>query len=129
MYSLVIGQYTDAIIAQVEVHKHYSLVAYERHGINLLQIIKSICFDFQDKKYVAQSIHQAKKRFYAIKQVRHETMAQYYKLYQNIVQVLNQCSGAIGDEDGIRLIVFKTEGNGEATTDLAELILVSDKSK
>ena len=45
------------------------------------------------------------------------------------MQVLNQCGGAIGDEDGVRFIVFKTEGIGEATTDLAELILVSEKSK
>ena len=71
VYSLVIGQCTDAMIARFESHKHYSSVADERHGINLLRIIRSIYFDFQDQKYVAQSIHQEKQRFYAIKQGRH----------------------------------------------------------
>ena len=56
-------------------------------------------------------------------------MAQYYERYQNIVQLLNQYDGAIGDEDGVRLIVFKAEGINEATTDLAELTLASKKSK
>ena len=45
------------------------------------------------------------------------------------MQVLNQCGGAIGDEDGVRLIVFKTEGIDEANTDLAELTLVSENTK
>ena len=78
---------------------------------------------------MAQSIHRAKQRFYNIKQSRHETVAQYYERYQNIVQVINQCGKAIGGEDGVRLIVFKTEGIDEATTDLAELTLVSEKTK
>ena len=76
MYSLVIGQCTDAMIARVEAHRHYFLVADEQYGIKLLRIIKYICFDFQDQKYVLQSIYQAKQRFYAIKQSRHETVDQ-----------------------------------------------------
>ena len=82
-------------------------MADERYGINLLQIIKSIYFDFQDQKYVAQSINQAKQRFYTIKQGRHKTVAQYYEQYQNIVQVLNRYGGAIWDKDGVCLMVFK----------------------
>ena len=67
VYSLVLGQCTDAMIAQVETHPQYGTVFDDRDSIILLTIIKSIRFNFQDQNYVLQSIFESKQRFYSMK--------------------------------------------------------------
>ena len=58
LYSLVLGQCTDALVARIEAHSKYTAASVVRDGIELLAIIKSICFNFQDQKYVPQSIYE-----------------------------------------------------------------------
>jgi hypothetical protein len=79
LYSLVLGQCTDALVARIEAHGQYPQASTTRDGIGLLVIIKSICFNFQDQKYVPQSIFEAKKRWYKIEQGRTETLTQYFE--------------------------------------------------
>jgi hypothetical protein len=95
LYSLVLGQCTDALVARVEAHSKHAMTSAARDGIKLLAIIKSICFNFQDQKYVRQSIYESEKRWYKIEQGRSEPLTQYYKRYQNNVEVIEQC-GALG---------------------------------
>jgi len=64
--SLVMGQHSEAMIARVHNHKDYSKFLAGRDGIGQLDVIKSICFNFHDQKYVPQSIHDAKVRFYTM---------------------------------------------------------------
>ena len=60
IYALVLGQCTDSIVVRVDAHSNYEQSAEDRDGLALLRIIKSICFNFQDQKYVPKSIYEAK---------------------------------------------------------------------
>jgi hypothetical protein len=129
LYSLVLGQCTDALVARVEAHSKYTTASVARDGIELLSIIKSICFNFQDQKYVPQSIYESKKRWYKIEQGRSEPLTQYYERYQNNVEVIEQCGGTVGYEEGVKSMVCTEEGISETTTDVGELKLVLNKTK
>jgi hypothetical protein len=52
------------------------MASVARDGIKLLSIIKLICFNFQDQKYVPQSIYESKKRWYKIEQGCSEPLTQ-----------------------------------------------------
>ena len=129
LYALVLGQCTDSMVVRVDAHSNYEQAAEDRDGLALLRIVKSICFNFQDQKYVPQSIYEAKQRFYSLKQGRHETVAQYYDKYQNNVQVLEQCSATIGNETGVRNMVCKELQICVDTNDADERKIVVTKTK
>ena len=67
VYSLFMGQCTDAMITQVKAYPKYETVFDDQDGTRLLNIIKSIRFNFQDQNYVLQSIFESKQRFYSMK--------------------------------------------------------------
>jgi len=66
LYALVIGQCTDTMVARITANNAYKKTMDERNGIDLLKIIKGICFNFEDQKCMQQSIFEAKMRFYNI---------------------------------------------------------------
>lgn len=101
LYALVYGQCSEAMLARVEAHPEFGDVSGRRNGIELLQIIRGICFNFQDQKYVPQSIYEGKLRLHNLRQGRNETTASYYERYQNQVNVVIQSGGSIGLEDGL----------------------------
>ena len=74
LHSLVIGQCSETMMARVDSHTDGKTVIAARDGIGLLKIIKAICFNFHDQKYIPQSIHEAKQRFYSIQQGQHDTV-------------------------------------------------------
>jgi hypothetical protein len=129
LYSLVLGQCTDALVARVEAHNKYAMASAARDGIELLSIIKSICFNFQDQKYVPQSIYKSKKRWYKIEQGRSEPLTQYYERYQNNVEVIEQCGGTVGYEEGVRSMVCTDKGISQTTTDAGQVKTVLEKTK
>ena len=63
LYALVLGQCTDSMVVRVDAHSNYEQAAEDRDGLALLRIVKSICLNLQDQKYVTQSIYEAKQRF------------------------------------------------------------------
>jgi len=117
LYSLVTGQCSEAMLARLEAHSECPALDASRDAIGLLRVIKSICFNFHDQKYTPQSIHEAKVRFYAIRQGRFEAVAQHYERYQNNTHVLEQCGGEIGLDFAIWKIACKEKGFSESTED------------
>jgi len=120
LYLLVYGQCSEALIARIQLHGKFKKVSDDQDGIELLKIICGICFNFQDQKYVPQSIHEAKKRFYSIGQGKFETAAQCCEKYQNNVQVLEQCGGVTGPDTALWQVICKAKGLAELTTDANE---------
>ena len=108
-------------MARVEAHKEFVTINESRNGIYLLKVIKSICFNFQDQMYVVQSIYEAKHRFYTLQQGKYETVGQYFDKHQNNLQILEQCGGTVGDDEGVHSLVFKKLMIDPATTDTDEL--------
>ncbi|KAL3935506.1 MAG: hypothetical protein SGARI_002947, partial [Bacillariaceae sp.] len=105
LYSLVVGQCSEPMVARIEAHPDYKKTSDDRNDIGLLRIVRSICYDFQDHKYSAQSIFEAKRRWYNCHQNKGETISQYYEKFQNCMQVVEQCGGSINLEPGMRTFV------------------------
>ena len=56
--------------AKIEPHKVYLTIEASLNRIEVLKIIKVICFNIEDEKYAPLKVHIAKAAFYALKQGR-----------------------------------------------------------
>jgi len=77
------------------------------NGIDLLKIIRAMCYSFKDQKCLPQSIYEANNRFCSMRQSKHETPVQCCERHQNCAQVLEQCGGTIGQEEELLKVVYK----------------------
>ena len=109
LYSLVMGQCTDALWARLEALDSYAVMSESANGISLLKAIKSIVYNFQDQKYLAHSIHDAKHRFYLLSQGKQTTQA-YLEQFQNVVDVIEHCGGSLGFEPGLHEEILSKKG-------------------
>ena len=126
MYSIVLGQCTDAMIARIEAHMDYPTTSEKSDGVALLKIIKSVSFYFHDQKYAPQSIHEQKRQLFSIKQSQHETVTHYYERFHNAVQVLEQCGGTIGTDPGVVQLVCTNLRLSTSTTDPGEVRKITE---
>jgi hypothetical protein len=55
-------------------------------------------FTFQTQKYGPQAMHEAKRRFYLLRQDKHMSVQQYYETFTNMVEVIEHCGGDIGTD-------------------------------
>jgi len=86
-YSLVWGQCTDAMRAQLETRNNHVTVATNEDVLGLLQNIKDATFNFQNQKYKPHALHEAKRRFYLSTQDKNATCQvrdRYGKLVEDL---------------------------------------------
>ena len=129
LYALVIGQCTDDMLTQTKSHKDYKSVSSRMNGVEVLKIIRAICYSFEDQKYLAQSLHEANHRFHSMRQAKHETPVQHYERFQNCAKVLEQCGGSIGQEEDLLKVIFKDMGMSPTTTIASEKDAVTAASR
>jgi hypothetical protein len=55
--------------AKIKAHRNYKTIEQALNGIDLLQVIKLICFNIEDEKYVLQKVYETKAAFYALRTV------------------------------------------------------------
>jgi hypothetical protein len=70
-------------------------VEEELNGIELLRVIKLICFNIEDEKYAPQKVHDTKAAFYALTQGRDSDEA-YQINFMNTVQDIEQYGAYLG---------------------------------
>ena len=58
----------ESMHAKIKSHRDYLSIEVSLNGINLLKIIKLICFNIEDKKYVPWKGYEAKAAFYVLRQ-------------------------------------------------------------
>lgn len=119
-YAIVWGQCSAALREKVKAHKDY----HKAHGngsvVALLQVIKTEMFTFQTQKYMPQAMHEAKKRFYMLRQEKHTTVQQYYESFTNTVEVIEHCGGDIGID---RSLVDEMLGGRDRSIASTEIIV------
>jgi hypothetical protein len=120
VFSLVWQQCTESMHAKIKAHREYQTIEQALNGIELLRIIKLICFNIEDEKYVPQKVHETKAAFYALKQGRDSDQAYQIK-FLNTVQVLEQCGASLGEDPLTRAMVCKDLGF-QANTNIAAKI-------
>jgi hypothetical protein len=108
---------------KIKDHIDYQVIEEEINGIELLRVIKLICSNIEDERYVPQKVHETKADFYALNQGRDSDQACQIR-FVNIVQVVEQCGASLVEDPLIRTIVCKHLGfrtNTTTTTEVAEI--------
>ena len=77
LYSLVWGQCTEAMRAKIKAHATFGRVSQSSDSLELLRIIKDQAFNYQNQKYNFQALHEAKRRFYMLKQDKWMSAQEY----------------------------------------------------
>jgi hypothetical protein len=124
VFSLVRQQCTESIQAKIKAHRDYKTIEQELNGIDLLRVIKLICFNIEDEKYVPQKVYETKTAFYALRQGRDSDQAYQIK-FMNIVQVIQQCGASLGEDPLTRIMVCKDLGYQANTTTASALLEIT----
>jgi hypothetical protein len=123
LFSLVWQQCTELMRAKIKAHREYNTIEQNLNGVDLLRVIKLICFNIEDEKYIPQKVHETKAAFYKLKQGRDSDQA-YQVRFLNTVQVIEQCGASLGEDPMTRVMVCKALGyvsNTTIATEIAEI--------
>jgi len=101
MYSVILGQCSDAMRAKLESQDEFERIADESDAVELLKLIKGIAFNFQSQKYPVQSVQETIRHFYLLRQDKQMTCQAYLELFTNSKDVVEHCGGLIGDHPGL----------------------------
>ena len=96
LFSLVLGQCTDALQERLKSHHDYQAASQDR--IALLVIIRSLIHTFEENWKLSDAILDMKEKFYKFYQGWHMTLEQYHELFLAQVEVLDEVGITIEDE-------------------------------
>jgi hypothetical protein len=100
-YSLIWGQYSDVMRQKVKTCTDFFMISQKGDAIGLLKLIKDTAYNYQVQKYVPQTLHEAKKRFYNCHQLHHQSTQAYFEYFQNQVDVITHVGGIIGNDPAL----------------------------
>jgi hypothetical protein len=124
LFSLVWQQCTESMHAKIKAHREYQTIERTLNGIELLRVIKLICFNIEDEKYIPQKVHETKAAFYHLKQGKESDQAYQIK-FMNTVQVIEQCGASLGEDPMTRAMVCKDLQYNSKTTVATEIAEIS----
>jgi hypothetical protein len=119
VFSLGWQHCTESMHAKIKAHSGFEAIEQALDGIELLRIIKLICFNIEDEKYAPQKVHETKAAFYQLKQGRDSDQAYQIK-FLNTVQVIEQCGASLGEDPLTRIMVCKSLKYSLTTSDTTE---------
>jgi hypothetical protein len=121
VFSFAWQQCTESMHAKIKAqHREYQAIEQALNGIDLLRVIKLICFNIEDEKHVPQKVHETKEAFYALKQGKDLDQAYQIK-FKNTVSVIEQCGASLGEDPMTRTMVCKDLNYSTGTTVATEI--------
>ena len=96
LYSLVLGQCTEALQERLKSHHDFEIASQD--GIALLVIIRSLIHTFEENRKLSDAIMDVKEKFYKFYQGRHMTLERYHELFLAQVEVLDEVGITIEDD-------------------------------
>ena len=97
LYSLVLGQCTDALQEHLKSHHDFQN-ANQDDGIALLVIIRSLIHTFEENRKLSDAFMDVKEKFYKFYQGRHMTLERYHELFLAQVEVLDEVGITVEDD-------------------------------
>jgi Zinc knuckle len=94
-YAIVWSQCSEIMKSKVEALPDYSAIEKSGDVILLLKGVKNIAHNFQNEKYKAHALHEAKRRFYTTYQSTGMSVQVYYERFKNHVEVIEHCGGTM----------------------------------
>jgi hypothetical protein len=79
----------------------FNTISMANDGIELLKTIKQVSFNFQNQKYLAHAVNEAKRRFFMTSQGWQSTVQEYLEQWMSHVDVLKLVEANIAPNEGI----------------------------
>ena len=105
LYSLVLGQCTDALQERLKSHQDYQTA--NQDGIALLVIIRSLIHTFEENLKLSDAIMDVKEKFYKFYQGRYMSLERYHELFLAQVEVLDEVRITVEDEALVREVALQ----------------------
>jgi len=95
-------------------------VGEKQDGLELLEMLRKVCFNFQEHKFGPLAITQVKQKYFGFKQVKGTMLPEYYESFVNVRGMLKQCKVNTGANPGIiDWMVKKKHGTKKSLADLS----------
>ena len=105
LYSLVLGQCTNALQERLKSHQDYQTA--NQDGIALLVIIRSLIHTFEENRKLSDAIMDVKEKFYKFYQGRYMSLERYHELFLAQVEVLDEVGITVEDEALVREVAHQ----------------------
>ena len=129
MYSVILGQCTDAMKAKLKSQDEYKWIANELDAVELLKLIGGVAFNFQSQKYNVLSVHKSVWHFYVQCQGEHMMCQAYLEQFNNNKDIVEHCGGTIRAHPGLIGERLTKMGMDRDNTDDVELMTATDETK
>ena len=105
LFSVIWSQCSKSMQSKIKTADTFDVIERNSDFLGLLMEIKCIAYKFETQGYTHSSLHEAKRAFFKVYQLKHETDSEYLTRFKAIVAVIKQYKGNIGDD----LILVHTE--------------------
>ena len=95
-YLLILGQCTDVLREKLVSLESYKIIFQSTDIIALLLSIKTLLLQFKEQNYGPQSLHEARRNFYNLTQIKEQTTQDYSERFNNAFKVIEHRGGNIG---------------------------------
>jgi hypothetical protein len=128
VFSLGWGQCTEAMKAKIKSHAEFPAIELALDGIDLLRVIKLICYDIGEDKYAPLKAHEMKVAYHTMKQ-GNDSNEVYHSKFSNVVLVAEQSGCLMGVDRETYVMVAKELRYNEDTTDATEIVEITKMAK
>jgi hypothetical protein len=129
LYSVIWGQCSEAMQAKIKSDKLYDDMQEVDDSLTLIKMIKGIAYKFESQKNIYLALDNAKCAFYAYKQGKDETNANYMSKFKNTIEVIEHYGGTIGEDNALILEELKTAGCNYETATAEKIETAQDLAK
>ena len=104
VYSLILGQSTELMKDKLKASTKWQDIQSSQNALELLNEIKTITYKFEEQKYLALSIHNAKATFYSFRQ-GNLSNSDYFLRFKNYTDIATSFDGNLHDEAITRMVL------------------------
>ena len=122
MYSVVIGQCTDAMKAKLKGMSTHSETDEKSDVIELLKLIRQYTFDFQANHYPFLVVHTSLKLFYGQYQRYHQPVSEYMDIFVSNKKMLEHCGAQVGMHPKILASILHESGLEASSASAGEML-------
>jgi Reverse transcriptase (RNA-dependent DNA polymerase)/Zinc knuckle len=110
LFALVWGQCSDALREKLRSKTEYERINTMQNGLELLRLMRTVAFNHESTKFVAQSMVENKGKVWKCIQEAHESNQAYMDRFINTVAVVEQTGGELGGDPAIERFIAEEQG-------------------
>ena len=95
VYNIIIGQSTDAL--QNRLRSHAGFADAQQDGLALLALIKTVTYNFEERRNVSDALCEVKERYYKFQQGAHTSLQRHYEAIDRLRAVMDEVGVDIVD--------------------------------